>query len=399
MARTAAATLLTLTPENAGYVREAAARMSHASARGAIGAWVASEAARMARRDLATAFYPERVEIEAEALAARGHGRAGDLDRPRGGRAGKPDLPAGVPHGRRAHRAAAFRATGGLRVRTTQLKLPAILPARAARGAALVMAMACALAAAPAAAMQVLDAVDHAELTAEVSATAVSRIALGNDRIARVIRAPGGFETEHDPGSGDLYLRPLGTRDAGAGMDDTGDDAPETAPVSLFIGTEKGFTYRLTLTRAMRGSAQILIRNAAAQGSGPERPGGGRSADRRPGAPDRRGGAPRTAAGLCDRGRGGRPGRCGRNGLRPFGDLARAALRGPCGRDPGPDVGWRNPWRTPFRGPGDAAAVAARLGPGIAAAWLAGPGTGPSGGRIAVTVRERAAPVSGGASR
>ena len=70
MARTAAATLLTLTPENAGYVREAAARMSHASARGAIGAWVASEAERMARRDLATAFYPERIEIEADALAA-----------------------------------------------------------------------------------------------------------------------------------------------------------------------------------------------------------------------------------------------------------------------------------------------------------------------------------------
>ena len=41
---------------------EAAARLSHASARGAIGAWVAAEAERMARRDLASAFYPERVE-------------------------------------------------------------------------------------------------------------------------------------------------------------------------------------------------------------------------------------------------------------------------------------------------------------------------------------------------
>ena len=70
MARTAAATLLTLTAENAGYVREAAARLSHASARGAIGAWVASEAERMARRDLSSAFYPERIEIEADALAA-----------------------------------------------------------------------------------------------------------------------------------------------------------------------------------------------------------------------------------------------------------------------------------------------------------------------------------------
>ena len=69
-ARTAAVTLLTLTPENAGHVREAAARMSHASARGAIGAWVASEAERMARRDLSTAFYPERIEVDADGLGA-----------------------------------------------------------------------------------------------------------------------------------------------------------------------------------------------------------------------------------------------------------------------------------------------------------------------------------------
>lgn len=69
-ARTAAVTLLTLTPENAAFVREAAARLSHASARGAIGSWVASEADRMARRDLATAFYPERVDADPESLAA-----------------------------------------------------------------------------------------------------------------------------------------------------------------------------------------------------------------------------------------------------------------------------------------------------------------------------------------
>ena len=37
MARTAAVTLLTLTPENASYVRETAARLSHASTRGPIG--------------------------------------------------------------------------------------------------------------------------------------------------------------------------------------------------------------------------------------------------------------------------------------------------------------------------------------------------------------------------
>ena len=70
MARTAAVTLLTLTPESAEYVREAAARLSDASARGAIGAWVAGEARRMAGRDLATAFYPERIDADGRALAA-----------------------------------------------------------------------------------------------------------------------------------------------------------------------------------------------------------------------------------------------------------------------------------------------------------------------------------------
>ena len=34
----------------------------------------------------------------------------------------------------------------------------------------------------------------------------------------------------------------------------------------------------------------------------------------------------------------------------------------------------------------DAAELAAAAGPGVAAAWLSGPGTGPSGGRIAVTI-------------
>ncbi len=69
MARTVAVTLLTLTPENAAHVRSAAARMSHPSARGAIGAWVEAEAARMAGRDLASAFYPDRIEADPERLA------------------------------------------------------------------------------------------------------------------------------------------------------------------------------------------------------------------------------------------------------------------------------------------------------------------------------------------
>ena len=68
MARTAAVTLLTLTPENATHVRLAAARMSAPEARGAIGAWVEAEAARMAGRDMASAFYPDAIEADPERL-------------------------------------------------------------------------------------------------------------------------------------------------------------------------------------------------------------------------------------------------------------------------------------------------------------------------------------------
>ena len=106
--------------------------------------------------------------------------------------------------------------------------------------------------AAPASAMQILDAADHAELVAEISDRSVSRITLAGDRVARVVRGPDGFTLEHDKSRGDLYLRPLERASGGR------------APLTLFIGTAKGFTYRLTLRTAARGSAQILIRNASA---------------------------------------------------------------------------------------------------------------------------------------
>ena len=104
-----------------------------------------------------------------------------------------------------------------------------------------------ALASGEALAMQVLTATDHAEMEAEVSSHAVSRIALEGDRIARIVRPPGGLAIEHDAVRGDLYLRPLGP------------ETPETA--TLFLGTERGFTYQLNLTVADRDAAQVLIRN------------------------------------------------------------------------------------------------------------------------------------------
>ena len=122
--------------------------------------------------------------------------------------------------------------------------------------AALVAALSIAALPAPASAMQILDAADHAELAAEISASGVNRIALMGDRIAKVVRAPDGFVVEHDAASGDVYLRAAGPLPAAG------------APVTLFIGTERGFTYRLTLTPSDPEPAQILIRNADAAGAG-----------------------------------------------------------------------------------------------------------------------------------
>ena len=237
-------------------------------------------------------------------------------------------------------------------------------------------------AAGPASAMQILEAADHGELAAEISATGVNRIALSHDRIRRVIRAPGGFVTEHDPETGELYLRPVA---AGQRAEP---DLSESAPVILFIGTEKGFTYRLTLTPSDRDSAQILIRNGAAltrAEAGAAVPATG--ADPRIGVRGR----PRVAALVA---------------------LIRAVAR----REPptgyaietgtGRVIGglpvietWRGPRLTAHVVEGDsavadAADLAGTMGVRAAAAWLAAPGSGPSGGRLAVIVTDGADPAN-----
>ena len=229
----------------------------------------------------------------------------------------------------------------------------------------------------PAAAMQFLDAVDHAELSAEVSLTEVNRIALMGDRIAKVVRAPDGFAVEHDAATGDLWLRLAGT--------DPGDGGRH-AEASLFVGTEKGFTYRLTLTPSDRDAAQILIRNADAM---PE------TADVDDGDP----------VAVSDR------------HIAALVKLVRAVARREAlagyaieaGRGaPLPGLSLVETWRGPRlaalvfeAGPSvttgaDGAASLARTmvatGLGrVAALWLAAPGSGPKGGRLAVAVMDTAA--------
>ena len=235
-------------------------------------------------------------------------------------------------------------------------------------------------AAGPASAMQILEAADHGELAAEISATGVNRIALSHDRVRRVIRSPGGFETEHDPETGDLWLRPTVAGQGAAAPEGSGGES-----VVLFIGTEKGFTYRLTLTPTGRDSAQLLIRNGAARARAEA-------------------GAAAQTAGTDPR-------------LAALVGLIRAVAR----REPaagyaietgtGKAIGglpvietWRGTGAFPrprFAAhvvEGDnavvnAADLAGTMGLRAAAAWLAGPGSGPSGGRLAVIVTDAAGPA------
>ena len=279
---------------------------------------------------------------------------------------------------------------------------------RLAAAAALAAHLICVGGATPALAMQILDAADHGELAAGISATGVNRIALSHDRIRRVIRAPGGFEAEHDPETGDLWLRPVTPVTAApSGMP----GEPETtgyAPVTLFLGTEKGFTYRLTLTPSDRDSAQILIRNGAALVRAEA--GAATHAAQDSGTDPRIGSLPRTRSGVR-----------GRPRVAVLVGLVRAvarreppagyAIEAGIGTGTGETMGGLPVIET-WRGPrfaahvveidgwvGDAADLAGTMGLRAAAAWLAPPGTGPSGGRLAVIVTDGAGrndAISGG---
>ncbi len=234
---------------------------------------------------------------------------------------------------------------------------------RAFRGAAapaLLSAVVLLCVPAGAAAMQILEAVDHAELEAEISDRAVSRIALAGDRIARVIRGPDGFVVEHDAARGDLYLRPADRPGATLGE--------LQKPLTLFIGTAAGFTYRLALTLADRGSAQILIRNAA---TAPE-----------PDAAQPRAGRVNELVALIDA--------VARREIPPGYAVETLSETADQSGLAAIEI-WRGPKFTvrvlEAAGPErDAESLAGRLGLPPAALWLAPPGSGPAGGRLVVAV-------------
>ena len=223
-------------------------------------------------------------------------------------------------------------------------------------------------------ALQILEATDHAELVAEISATDVNRIALDGDRVSRVIQSPGGFTVEHDPVRGDLYLHP----DAAAAFEPPPGNWPAPAgaptPVTLYVGTEQGFTYRLSLSAVSRDSAQILIRNAAvtARFAGKTRP---LIAEHR---------GELVSLILSVARRESVPGYV----IVPAPESAMIAERGSLVEH------WRGPrftarvLRMPHGGVEDAEHLARLSGAPVVATWLSAPGNGPNGDRIAVLVED-----------
>ena len=219
-------------------------------------------------------------------------------------------------------------------------------------------------------ALQILEATDHAELTAEIAAHAVNRVALDGDRISRVIQAPSVLTVEHDPVRGDVYL--FAHRSVRA------DEA-----VTLYLGSERGLTYRLALTVADRDPAQILIRNAAVAVASDER-GGSRTFGTKV---DVRIGELVALIRAVAR----------REPLPGYTIVAAPTAVGDP-YDPAAIEAWHGSrWTARVLAHGnllaqrgyaiqDAAALAEAVGPGVAAAWVSEPGQLTDGGRLAVVV-------------
>ena len=229
----------------------------------------------------------------------------------------------------------------------------------------------------------VLDAGDHAELAAGMSADGVVRVALLDDRIVRVIRVPReGFAVEHDPAAGDLFLRPVAESIVAQPPAAPRAHATVQTPVALFVGSEKGSTYRLKLTPVAGGPAQILIRGVDGE---PE--------DAAP--PVTENGRVAAIAGVI---------RAVASGVPPAGYVVEPIDRDSAPRD---DIVPLEVWRGPGRDavvlamyadvPVDAPALAERLGPDVVAVWIESAGTRPAAGvsatarfavgRLAVVVR------------
>lgn len=102
------------------------------------------------------------------------------------------------------------------------------------------------LCASPAHALQILDVSDGATVFAKISANDITRLTINNGRIAAWQAPKGRLVLQKNAKSGDLFVRPL-NRDE---------------PVSLFVTSETGATYAITLQPVAMPSETIVLRES-----------------------------------------------------------------------------------------------------------------------------------------
>ncbi len=99
-------------------------------------------------------------------------------------------------------------------------------------------------------AMQHIPIKDGEKITGSISSKHLNRIYLTNDRIERVKTLEGQFQFQHDERSGELYIKPHS-----ANLD---------KELNLYITSEQGFTYALTLLPDSETAQTLALDNASA---------------------------------------------------------------------------------------------------------------------------------------
>ena len=94
-------------------------------------------------------------------------------------------------------------------------------------------------------AQQKVPVQDGMEVSVTVSPQVLNRIAVENDRIMTVKGISGQFELDKDAGLGQVFLKPI--------------ELDEHQLIHLFVVTEKGYTYPLSLAVKEGGAQSILL--------------------------------------------------------------------------------------------------------------------------------------------
>lgn len=91
---------------------------------------------------------------------------------------------------------------------------------------------------------------DGQAIDALISSENLNRIYLKDDRIASIKALEGQFQSQHDAQTGELYLKPSLTY--------------QDKPINLFLTSEQGFSYSLTLKSGSKTPQTIMLDNLQA---------------------------------------------------------------------------------------------------------------------------------------